>query len=162
MRFSLVFSLIFENWIFFPHTSILPNIKMSEHKGNFASCSSFQDAFQAEKLMNIFTTLLNETCTVESIHFISQRIFYSQNQLTTNLPCHICDTNKCINFNVCLLTYFSNRLCSSVCAGPLLRPKLPRAASQMVTVLPALCVAGVTVRKQLTCWKLELLYLSDK
>ena len=33
---------------------------MSEHKGNFASCSSFQNAFQAEKLMNIFNTLLND------------------------------------------------------------------------------------------------------
>ena len=33
---------------------------MSEHKGNFASCSSFQNAFQAEHLMNTFTTLLND------------------------------------------------------------------------------------------------------
>ena len=38
---------------------------MSEPKGNFASCSSFQLAFQAEKLKNIFTTLLNDH-TVES------------------------------------------------------------------------------------------------
>ena len=33
---------------------------MSEHKVNFASCSSFQNALQAEKLMNIFNTLLND------------------------------------------------------------------------------------------------------
>ena len=61
-----VFSLIFKNLTFFSHTSILTKnyflviLKVKYQKGNFASCSSFQNAFQAEKLMNIFNTLLND------------------------------------------------------------------------------------------------------